>query len=149
MLEIKIFRRHNINAFTGIDLEVPSKHRYQYTKSDGEVINCDSLMQFMDESNPDTFLGWRSKDMLQAFPLYNYQSLDEIMADFDFEWHPTLKHLILRVDYRLLDPHSLERSVHFLSDHEYDTFNFECHKNYITHGLKAYKLGMFYESSDK
>ena len=149
MLEIKIFRRHNLDAFTGIDLGSHSKHRYQYTKSNGEVIKCETVMQFMDENNPDTFLGWHSKDILQAFPLYKYESLDEIMADFDFQWHPNIKHLISGVEYRLLDQNSLERSVHFLSDREYDDFNFRCHNDHITHGLESYKPGTFYERTDK
>ena len=69
MDSIKIFRRHNINQFTGIDSGVPGVGRYQYTKSDGEVVTCGDLTQFMNEDDKVNFLGWHQRHAGGISPL--------------------------------------------------------------------------------
>ena len=144
MDSIKIFRRHNIDAFTGIDSGVPGEQRYQYTKGNGEVVTCGDLSQFMNEDNTINFLGWHTKDMLGAFPLCKYDTLEQALDDFGFEWHQSVNHLVSYTQYALIDPHSLKCTAHFKSDLEYDTFNLLVEQNALAHGYKDYKLGIFY-----
>jgi len=147
MHKIKIFRRHNIDAFTGSDSGAPGEQRYQYTKRNGEVVKCEHLAQFMHENDADHFLGWHTKDILEAFPLCRYDSVEQALNDFGFEWHQSIAHLIVETDYRLIDPQSLQCTVEFQSDNEYNTFNIAVKENILAHGFKEYKLGIFYEGA--
>ena len=145
MDSIKIFRRHNINQFTGIDSGVPGVGRYQYTKSNGEVVTCGDLSQFMNEDNKANFLGWHTKDMRGAFPFCKYETVEQALDDFGFEWHESVSHLVSKTQYSLIDPNSLKCTAHFKSDLEYNIFNRLVEQNALAHGYKEYKLGIFYE----
>jgi len=145
MHDIKIFRRHDINAFTGHDSGVPGKQRYQYTKSNGQTVKCEHLEQFMHESDKERFLGWRTKDMIEAFPLCNYDSVDKMLNDLGFELDQSTAHLVLQIDYLLIDQHSLQCSMEFVSDSEYDQFNLAVKQQGLAHGFKDYKIGIYYD----
>ncbi len=145
MDSIKIFRRHDINKFTGIDSGVPGEERYQYTKSNGEVVACGDLSQFMNENDKVNFLGWHTKDMQGAFPLCKYDTLEQALQDFGLDWHQSVCHLISSTQYALIDSHSLKCTAHFKSDLEYNIFNRLVEQNALAHGYKEYKLGIFYE----
>ncbi len=149
MHNTKVFRRHNINAFTGIDTKRHGPDRYQFTKQDGKVIKCEHLHQFMDETDSERFLGWNTKDMLNAFPLCKYDSLESILKDFSFEWHHSVANLMENTEYTLIDAESLKCKIYFKSDREYDQFNLAVEKNQLAHGYAEYKGGIFYDSAGK
>ena len=147
MHDTKIFRRHNIDAFTGFDSKTPGPERYQFTKQDGEIIKCEYLAQFMHENDSYRFLGWNTRDIIEAFPLCKYDSLYSMLKDFCFEWHDSVSNLIVDTKYTRIDAESLGCKITFKSELEYDTFNLAVEENKLSHGFKEYQLGIFYDGA--
>jgi|TARA_B100000123_G_C25616728_1_gene378251 hypothetical protein len=149
MFNTKIFRRHNLKAFTGDDSKADAPQRYKFTKDDGTVIKVANLYQYMDETDPEHFLGWNTSDMMRAFPLCRYDSLESALKDFGFKWHHSVEHMILNTEYTLIDPESLKCTIYFKSDSDYDQFNLTVDKNQQPHGFAEYKVGIFYDGAGK
>ena len=108
----KIYRRHDINSFTGTH----SNNFYQFTKQNGQTISCRSLEHLLDETDLVNFLGWQTEDILRAFPLKHYDSVTSAVVDLDFEWHESVSDLVIDTEYELLDSSSLKCTCYFESE---------------------------------
>ena len=139
----KIYRRHDINSFTGTHLN----NFYQFTKQNGQTISCRSLEHFLDETDLVNFLGWQTEDILRAFPLKHYDSVTSAVVDLDFEWHESVSDLVIDTEYELLDSSSLKCTCYFESESVWDEFNLLVDKHKLSHGFKKFGIGIFYEGA--
>jgi len=143
----KIFRQHDLNAFTGIDTGTAGLERYQFTKQSKETITCSYLEQFFNETDPEHFLGWGNKDSLKAFPLKTFDSVASALEHCNLEWHSSVADLITDTEYELLDGESLKCTNYFKSESVWDAFNLVVEKNKLSHGFKEYKVGIYYDGA--
>lgn len=139
----KIFRKHDINSFTGTYVN----NFYQFTRQNGQTIKCERLEQFFDETDLNNFLGWQTQDILRAFPLKRYDSVTSAVIDLDFEWHKSVADLVIDTEYELLDSSSLKCTCYFKSESDWDQFNLAVDKQKLSHGFKHFGIGIFYEGA--
>tara|TARA_B100000575_G_C22994296_1_gene573212 strand:+ start:291 stop:746 length:456 start_codon:yes stop_codon:yes gene_type:complete len=139
----KIFRRHDINSFTGTF----SNNFYHFTKNNGQTISCSRLEHYLDETDLVNFLGWQTEDILRAFPLKRYDSVTSAVIDLDFEWHESVSYLVIDTEYELLDSSSLKCTCSFKSESAWDEFNLVVDKHKLPHGFKQFGIGIFYEGA--
>jgi len=134
----KLFRMHNINAFTGVN--------NTFKKANSEVITVDALDEFFNETSPK-HLVYRSEDILHAFPLLEFNDVNDAIHKFGFEWHPRIKHLIVDTLYHLIDSQTLKITGVFNERSDWNTFVNVNHGNApITHGWKSFPIGAFYDT---
>ena len=130
---------HNINAFTGVN--------NTFKKANGEIVTVNNLDEFFNETSTK-HLVYRSEDMLQAFPLLKFNSINDAIHKLGFEWHPRIKHLIVDTLYELIDPQTLKIIGVFNEKSDWDTFvNINHGDSPITHGWKSFPIGAFYDAN--
>ncbi len=139
----KIFRRHDINSFTGTYVN----NFYQFTKQNGQTVSCSRLEQMLDETDLVNFLGWQTEDILRAFPLKRYDSVTSAVVDLDFQWHESVSDLVIDTEYELIDSSSLKCTYFFESESAWDEFNLMIDKHELAHGFKQFGIGIFYEGA--
>jgi hypothetical protein len=140
----KTHYQHDLSAFTGNTTDTG----YEFCKENQEVISCESLEQFMYEDSP-YFLGYGTTDSLKAFPLKQFQTLDEAKQHFNFKWHQDVAQLLVDIQYELVDNIGLKYTLMFNQPADWDSFNEFATKNSVKHphGFKQYGLGIYYSTS--
>ena len=135
----KLFRMHDINAFTGTN--------NTFKKANGDVVTVNILNEFFDEPGPK-YLIYRSQDMFQAFPLLEFNSINDAIRKLGFEWHPRIKHLIVDTLHELIDSQTLKITTLFNEKNDWDTFININHGDVpITHGWKNFPTSAFYDTN--
>jgi len=145
----KIFYLIDLNTFKGTRL---NNKQYCFINSKNQKIITDSLHNFITESDP-AFLGYykdTNPDLKNAFDFKIFVDVNDAVKQFGFEWHDKTANLVANTTYELTDSNKgLKMTVLFNNEVDWDNFCNVCQTQAISHGFKHYKLGAFYNRSQK